>query len=106
MFSTPFIVPEVTGGSGKIFIHTWRNIRIFDNSGPKELAYFLRISQDFNEDVNTGHNTYSSATYSDGYVEWWDSIKNTGYPSPESWAQSAYPDYEEYNTKTFRRIFH
>ncbi len=73
LFCTPFVVPKVSGGSNKIYIQAWRNIRVYDH-GPKYMGYYLKISNNFNEDVNIGHDSYPSTTYSSGEVESWESI--------------------------------
>jgi len=74
LFSTPFVVPKVSGGSNKIYVHAWRNIRVYDNSVPKQMEYFVKISKNFNTDVNIGHDAYPGITYSGGYVENWESV--------------------------------
>ena len=73
LFCTPFVVPKVSGGSNKIYIQAWRNIRVYDH-GPKYMGYYLKISNNFDEDVDIGHDSYPGTTYSSGEVENWESI--------------------------------
>jgi len=73
LFCTPFVVPKVSGGSNKIYVQYWRNIRVYDRARNDEMRFFVKISTDFDTDVDIGHIANPSSTYSSGQVEHWES---------------------------------
>ncbi|KKM15233.1 hypothetical protein LCGC14_1698130, partial [marine sediment metagenome] len=73
LFSAPFVVPTVSGGSNKIYVNAWRNFRTYDNWQSKKMGVYVRIASNYdNTDVNL-HTAYSGSVYTQGYVELWDS---------------------------------
>jgi hypothetical protein len=73
LYSTPFVVPIVSGGSNKIYINAWRNFRTYDEQKNKQFGLFVRIATNFGTDVET-HTAYPGTVYTNGYVEAWDTF--------------------------------
>ncbi|MFX1574310.1 MAG: hypothetical protein ACFFB0_16340 [Promethearchaeota archaeon] len=70
LFSYPFIVPKISGaGSPKLYIQTWRNVRLYDMSNPRWIEFYARTSKDYSQTMDTGHNGLP-----DGLAEDWISI--------------------------------
>ena len=68
LYSYPFIIPEIAGsGSPKIYINFWRNIRVYDKSRNNFVQYFARISEDYIQTMDSGHNILGQ------YAERWES---------------------------------
>jgi len=51
LYSTPFVVPEVNGGS--IAIRAWRNLRTYENHPSKLYFYRARICNTFSTNIDT-----------------------------------------------------
>ncbi|HEC36922.1 MAG TPA: hypothetical protein ENI29_01720, partial [bacterium] len=78
LFSAPFVVPTVSGGSNKIYVNAWRNFRTYDNKNNK-LGVFVRIAKDYDSTSVDLHTPWGDAEYSEGYVEYWNSVDGTFY---------------------------
>jgi len=71
LYSTPFVVPEVSGGS--VSIRAWRNLRIYDNQNNKLFYYKTRICNTFSTDID------SQVSLSN--IEGWETISKNGKPN-------------------------
>ena len=84
LFSNPFVVPIVSGGSNKIYINAWRNFRTYDKQQAKAFGIYVRICENYGVDVDS-HLPYGKTVYTEGYVESWET-----YPSEstlETWVK-------------------
>ncbi|KKN14382.1 hypothetical protein LCGC14_0996710, partial [marine sediment metagenome] len=77
LFSAPFVVPTVSGGSNKIYINAWRNIRTWDIKNAAKIGVYVRISKGYSSTSVDSHLAYGGAPYTQGYVEWWDTFGGT-----------------------------
>ena len=91
LYSTPFLVPEVSGDIG---ISVWRNIRTYDMKKNENFGYFAVISDPTHAshvfgDVNTHQSLF--------YGEAWDtSVPDTA--ALDTWVYNAYDSGETRNT--------
>ncbi len=71
LFSNPFVVPIVSGGSNKIYVNAWRNFRTYDKQQAKAFGIYVRICENYDVDVDS-HVPYGKTVYTEGYVESWE----------------------------------
>ncbi|KKN15189.1 hypothetical protein LCGC14_0988530, partial [marine sediment metagenome] len=95
LFSAPFVVPTVSGGSNKIYINAWRNIRTWDTKNAAQIGVYVRISTTYSSTSVNLHQALGGDPYSQGYVEYWDSLPGS---SPVNTVEDYYSSLPNQNT--------
>ena len=96
LFSAPFVVPTVSGGSNKIYINAWRNFRTFDDQNSKKIGVYVRIAQYYDDTNVNSHGAYGGSVYTQGYVEFWDSFISES--SLKTWVEDPFGILADKNT--------
>ena len=95
LFSAPFVVPTISGGSNKIYLNAWRNFRTYDNQNSKKIGVYVRIASTYGIDV-TLHTAYGGTVYTQGYIEYWDS--HASESTLKTWVTDPYGILPDKNT--------
>ncbi len=88
VYSYPFIVPTLSGTESTLKINVYRNIRFYNTLSNQLMAYFLRISENYDPVINN-HNEIE-------VYENWKSIEKSGV---YTWALNQLDEFTERNTR-------